>query len=106
MLSTEALAGDSQQASASLGCEVGPGGERLRWRCSLAARCCARALERTFRFCAERLGLHVYREWGSGRGGSLEVSGHEEAPASAAVELWHSIDAESDGMRAVVAGLL
>ncbi len=56
-----------------------------------------RSFERTFRFYAERLGLHVYREWGSGRtrgvvfflgGGFLEVSGHAEEPASAAVQLW------------------
>ncbi len=26
-----------------------------------------RSFERTFRFYTERLGLHVYREWGSGR---------------------------------------
>ena len=26
-----------------------------------------RSFERTFRFYAERLGLHVYREWGNGR---------------------------------------
>ncbi len=56
-----------------------------------------RSFERTFRFYAERLGLHVYREWGSVRtrgvvfflgGGFLEVSGHAEEPASAAVQLW------------------
>ena len=55
------------------------------------------SFERTFRFYAERLGLHVYREWGSGRtrgvvfflgGGFLELSGHAEGPASATVQLW------------------
>jgi predicted enzyme related to lactoylglutathione lyase len=59
-----------------------------------------RSFERTFRFYAERLGLHIYREWGSGRtrgvvffwgGGFLEVSGHAEGPASAAVQLWFQV---------------
>ncbi len=56
-----------------------------------------RSFERTFRFYAERLGLHVYREWGSERtrgvvfflgGGLLEVSGHGEEPPSSMVQLW------------------
>ncbi len=55
-----------------------------------------RSFERTFRFYAERLGLQVYREWGSGRtrgvvlflGGGSEVSGRGEEPASAAMQRW------------------
>jgi catechol 2,3-dioxygenase-like lactoylglutathione lyase family enzyme len=56
-----------------------------------------RSFEQTFSFYAEHLGLHVYREWGSGRtrggvfflgGGFLEVSGQSEEPASAAMQLW------------------
>jgi catechol 2,3-dioxygenase-like lactoylglutathione lyase family enzyme len=53
-------------------------------------------LERSLRFYAETLGLHVYREWGSGpaRGvvlflgaGFLELSGSSEAPSSEKVGL-------------------
>ena len=55
------------------------------------------SFDRTFNFYAECLGLHVYREWGSGRtrgavfflgGGFLEVSEEGEEPASAAMQLW------------------
>jgi predicted enzyme related to lactoylglutathione lyase len=54
-------------------------------------------LERSFRFYAQTLGLHVYREWGSGPtrgvvfflgGGFLELSGSSEAASSEKVSLW------------------
>ena len=53
--------------------------------------------ERSFRFYAQTLGLHVYREWGSGPtrgvvfflgGGFLELSGSSEAASSEKVSLW------------------
>ena len=53
--------------------------------------------ERSFRFYAESLGLHVYREWGSGStkgvvffigGGFLELSGSSGTGASESVGLW------------------
>jgi predicted enzyme related to lactoylglutathione lyase len=53
--------------------------------------------ERSFRFYAESLGLHVYREWGSGStrgvvfflgGGFLELSGSSRTEASESVGLW------------------
>jgi predicted enzyme related to lactoylglutathione lyase len=53
--------------------------------------------ERSFRFYAEALGLHVYREWGSGStrgvvfflgGGFLELSGSSRTEASESVGLW------------------
>jgi predicted enzyme related to lactoylglutathione lyase len=53
--------------------------------------------ERSFRFYADTLGLHVYREWGSGPtrgvvfflgGGFLEISGSSEAASSEKVSLW------------------
>jgi catechol 2,3-dioxygenase-like lactoylglutathione lyase family enzyme len=53
--------------------------------------------ERSFRFYAEVLGLHVYREWGSGStkgvvfflgGGFLELSGSSRTGASESVGLW------------------
>jgi predicted enzyme related to lactoylglutathione lyase len=53
--------------------------------------------EWSFRFYAEILNLHVYREWGSGStrgvvfflgGGFLELSGSSEAPSSEKVSLW------------------
>ncbi len=53
--------------------------------------------ERSFRFYAESLGLHVYREWGSGStrgvvfflgGGFLELSGTSRTGASESVGLW------------------
>jgi len=54
-------------------------------------------LERSFRFYAESLGLHVYREWGSGStrgvvyflgGGFLELSGSSRTGTSESVGLW------------------
>jgi predicted enzyme related to lactoylglutathione lyase len=53
--------------------------------------------EQSFRFYAEILGLHIYREWVSGSargvvfflgGGFLELSGSSEAPCSEKVSLW------------------
>ncbi len=53
--------------------------------------------ERSFRFYAESLGLHVYREWSSGDtrgvvfflgGGFLELSGSSPTEASECVSLW------------------
>ena len=53
--------------------------------------------ERSFRFYAENLGLHVYREWGSGStkgvvfflgGGFLELSGSSCTGTSKCVGLW------------------
>ena len=52
--------------------------------------------ERSFRFYAESLGLHIYREWdsGSSRGvvfpgrGFLELSGSSRTGASESIALW------------------
>ena len=53
--------------------------------------------ERSFRFYAQTLDLHVYREWGSGSnrgvvfflgGGFLELSGSSDAPSGEKVSLW------------------
>jgi predicted enzyme related to lactoylglutathione lyase len=53
--------------------------------------------ERSFRFYAESLGLHVYREWSSGStkgvvfflgGGFLELSGSSRAGASDSIGMW------------------
>jgi predicted enzyme related to lactoylglutathione lyase len=53
--------------------------------------------ERSFRFYAESLGLHVYREWGSGStggvvfflgGGFLELSGSSRTTESENTRLW------------------
>ena len=55
------------------------------------------SFDRSFRFYAETLSLHVYREWGSGPtrgvvfflgGGFLELSGSSDAPSSEKVSLW------------------
>ena len=66
--------------------------------------------ERSFRFYAETLGLHVYREWGSGStrgvvfflgGGFFELSGSSRAGASESVGLWlqvRDVDAVGDGL--------
>src|SRR5215204_5128132 len=56
-----------------------------------------RDFERSLRFYAESLGLHVYREWGSGStrgvvfflgGGFLELSGSWRTGASESMGLW------------------
>src|SRR5919106_6506094 len=64
--------------------------------------------ERSFRFYAENLGLHVYREWSSGStrgvvfflgGGFLELSGSSRAGASESVGVWlqvRDVDAVGD----------
>ena len=53
--------------------------------------------EHSFRFYAEILGLHVYREWGSGPtrgvvfflgGGFLELSGTSDVTSSEKMSLW------------------
>jgi predicted enzyme related to lactoylglutathione lyase len=53
--------------------------------------------ERSFRFYAQTLGLHIYREWRSGStrgvvffigGGFLELSGSSDVPSSEKVSLW------------------
>jgi predicted enzyme related to lactoylglutathione lyase len=53
--------------------------------------------QRSFRFYAESLGLHVYREWSSGStrgvvfflgGGFLELSGSSRTGARESVDLW------------------
>ena len=53
--------------------------------------------ERSFQFYAKTLGLHIYREWGSGStrgvvfflgGGFLELSGSSDAPSSEKVSMW------------------
>jgi predicted enzyme related to lactoylglutathione lyase len=53
--------------------------------------------ERSFRFYAQSLGLHLYREWSSGStrgvvfflgGGFLELSGSSRTGASESVGLW------------------
>ena len=53
--------------------------------------------EHSFRFYAEVLGLHVYREWGSGPtrgvvfflgGGFLELSGTSDVTSSEKMSLW------------------
>jgi predicted enzyme related to lactoylglutathione lyase len=58
---------------------------------------CPTDFERSYRFYAESLGLHVYREWGSGStrgvvfflgGGFLELSGSSPTGASGNVSLW------------------
>ena len=64
--------------------------------------------ERSFRFYAETLGLHVYREWSSGStrgvvfflgGGFLELSGSSRLGVSESVALWlqvRDVDAVGD----------
>ena len=58
--------------------------------------------ERSFRFYAESLGLHVYREWDSGStkgvvfflgGGFLELSGSSHTSPSESVGLWLQVRA-------------
>jgi catechol 2,3-dioxygenase-like lactoylglutathione lyase family enzyme len=58
--------------------------------------------EQSFRFYAEILGLHIYREWVSCSargvvfflgGGFLELSGSSEAPCSEKVSLWLQVRA-------------
>ncbi len=63
--------------------------------------------ERSFRFYAQSLALHVYREWSSGStrgvvfflgGGFLELSGSSRTGASESVTLWLQVrDVEAVG---------
>lgn len=71
--------------------------------------------ERSSRFYAETLGLHVYREWGSGStrgvvfflgGGFLELSGSSEATSSEKVSLWLQVrDVDAVGRELEDAGV-
>ena len=71
--------------------------------------------ERSFRFYAETLDLHVYREWGSGPtrgvvfflgGGFLELSGSSDAPSSEKVSLWLQVrDVDAVGRELEDAGV-
>jgi catechol 2,3-dioxygenase-like lactoylglutathione lyase family enzyme len=71
--------------------------------------------ERSLRFYAETLGLHVYREWGSGftrgvvfflGGGFLELSGSSNAPSSEKVSLWLQVrDVDAVGRELEDAGV-
>ena len=71
--------------------------------------------ERSFRFYAESLGLHVYREWSSGStrgvvfflgGGSLELSGSSGTGASESVSLWLQVpDVDAVGQELEEAGV-
>ena len=67
--------------------------------------------ERSLRFYSESLGLHIYREWGSGSnrgvvfflgGGVLELSGSSHTAANENVGLWlqvRDVDAVGDALK-------
>jgi predicted enzyme related to lactoylglutathione lyase len=67
--------------------------------------------ERSLRFYSESLGLHIYREWGSGSnrgvvfflgGGFLELSGSSHTTANENVGLWlqvRDVDAVGDVLK-------
>jgi predicted enzyme related to lactoylglutathione lyase len=71
--------------------------------------------ERSFRFYAESLGLHVYREWGRGStrgvvfflgGGFLELSGSSRTETSESIALWLQVrDIDAVGRELEVAGV-
>ncbi len=71
--------------------------------------------ERSLRFYAETLGLHVYREWGSGAtrgvmfflgGGFLELSGSSDTASSEKVSLWLQVrDVDTVGRELEEAGV-
>jgi predicted enzyme related to lactoylglutathione lyase len=71
--------------------------------------------ERSFRFYAENLGLHVYREWSSGStrgvvfflgGGFLELSGYSRTRTSEGVGLWLQVrDVDAAGRELQEAGV-
>ncbi len=71
--------------------------------------------ERSFRFYAESLGLHVYREWSSGStrgvvfflgGGFLELSGSSRTELSESVGLWLQVrDVDAVGHELEEAGV-
>jgi predicted enzyme related to lactoylglutathione lyase len=71
--------------------------------------------QRSFRFYAESLGLHIYREWSSGStrgvvfflgGGFLELSGSSRTEASESVGLWLQVrDVDAAGRDLEEAGV-
>ena len=71
--------------------------------------------ERSFRFYAETLGLHIYREWGSGSirgvvfflgGGFLELSGASHVKSSENISLWLQVrDVDAVGRELEDAGV-
>jgi predicted enzyme related to lactoylglutathione lyase len=71
--------------------------------------------ERSFRFYAENIGLHIYREWSSGStrgvvfflgGGFLELSGSSSTGASKSVGLWLQVrDVDAVGYKLEEAGV-
>jgi predicted enzyme related to lactoylglutathione lyase len=71
--------------------------------------------ERSFRFYAESLTLHVYRQWGSGStrgvvfflgGGFLELSGSSPSGTSESVSLWLQVpDVDAVGQELEEAGV-
>jgi predicted enzyme related to lactoylglutathione lyase len=71
--------------------------------------------ERSFRFYAESLGLHVYREWSSGStrgvvfflgGGFLELSGSSRTETSRSVSVWLQVrDVDAVGYELEEAGV-
>jgi predicted enzyme related to lactoylglutathione lyase len=71
--------------------------------------------ERSFRFYAQSLGLHIYREWGSGStrgvvfflgGGFLELSGSSRTGTSESVGLWLQVpDVDAVGHKLEEAGV-
>ncbi len=71
--------------------------------------------ERSLRFYAETLGLHIYREWGSGLtrgtvfflgGAFLELSGSSDAQSSEKVNLWLQVrDVDAVGRELEAAGV-
>src|SRR3954447_19518819 len=71
--------------------------------------------ERSFRFYAKSLGLHVYRDWSSGStrgvvfflgGGFLELSGSSRTGASESVGLWLQVrDVDAVGRELEVTGV-
>jgi predicted enzyme related to lactoylglutathione lyase len=71
--------------------------------------------ERSFRFYAEILGLHVYREWSSGStrgvvfflgGGFLELSGSSRTGTSESIGLWLQVrDVDAVGHELAEAGV-
>lgn len=70
---------------------------------------------RSFRFYAETLGLHIYREWGSGSirgvvfflgGGFLELSGASHVKSSENISLWLQVrDVDAVGRELEDAGV-
>jgi predicted enzyme related to lactoylglutathione lyase len=71
--------------------------------------------QRSFQFYNESLGLHVYREWGSGStrgvvfflgGGFLELSGSSPTGTSESVDLWLQVrDVDTVGHELEEAGI-